>query len=82
MANKNIISSDFDPRSSIGKSIIQLMYSFEVDIRICKPKISDFHRGEAEVNITFEGRLILMLTSKNAPIVSLFLVSYKVFSCL
>ena len=35
--------------------IIQLMNSFEVDIRICQPKNSDVHRGEAEVNITFEG---------------------------
>ena len=34
---------------------IQLMHSFEVDIRICQPKNSDVHRGEAEVNITFEG---------------------------
>ena len=44
--------------------IIQLMHSFEVDIRICQPKKSDVHRGEAEVNITFEGWLILMLTEK------------------
>ena len=28
---------------------------FEVNIRICQPKNSDVHRGEAEVNITFEG---------------------------
>ena len=35
--------------------IIQLMHSFEVDIRICQPENSDVHRGEAEVNITFEG---------------------------
>ena len=35
--------------------IIQLMHSFEVNIRICQPKNSDVHRGEAEVNITFEG---------------------------
>ena len=35
--------------------IIQLMHSFEVDIRICQPVNSDVHRGEAEVNITFEG---------------------------
>ena len=34
---------------------IQLMHSFEVNIRICQPKNSDVHRGEAEVNITFEG---------------------------
>ena len=34
---------------------IQLMHSFEVDIRICQPENSDVHRGEAEVNITFEG---------------------------
>ena len=29
--------------------------SFEVDIRICQPENSDVYRGEAEVNITFEG---------------------------
>ena len=34
---------------------IQLMHSFEVNIRICQPENSDVHRGEAEVNITFEG---------------------------
>ena len=45
-------------------SIIQLMHSFEDNIRICQPKNSDVHRGEAEVNITFEGWLILMLTEK------------------
>ena len=33
----------------------QLMHSFEVNIRICQPENSDVHRGEAEVNITFEG---------------------------
>ena len=36
-------------------NIIQLMHSFEVDIRICQSENSDVHRGEAEVNITFEG---------------------------
>ena len=36
-------------------AIIQLMHSFEVDIRICQPENSDVQRGEAEVNITFEG---------------------------
>ena len=35
--------------------IIQLMHSFEVNIRICQPENSDVHRGEAEVNIIFEG---------------------------
>ena len=35
--------------------IIQLVHSFEVNIRICQPENSDVHRGEAEVNITFEG---------------------------
>ena len=35
---------------------------FEVNIRICQPKNSDVHRGKAKVNITFECRLILMLT--------------------
>ena len=33
-------------------------------IRICQPKNSDVHLGFASVNITFEGRLILMLTEK------------------
>ena len=45
-------------------NIIQLMHSFEVNIRICQPENSDVHLGEAAVNITFEGRLILMLTEK------------------
>ena len=31
-------------------SNIQLMHSFEVDIRICQPKNSDVHQGEAEVD--------------------------------
>ena len=35
--------------------IVQLMHSFEVNIRICQPENSDVYRGEAEVNITFEG---------------------------
>ena len=34
---------------------IQLMHSFEVNIRICQPENSDVHLGEAEVNNTFEG---------------------------
>ena len=34
---------------------IQLMHSFEVDIRTCQPENSDVNRGKAEVNITFEG---------------------------
>ena len=34
---------------------MQLMHSFEVDIRICQPENSDVQRGEPEVNITFEG---------------------------
>ena len=34
--------------------IIQLMHSFEVNIRICQPENGDVHQGEAEVNITFE----------------------------
>ena len=38
----------------VGLSI-QLMHSSEVDIRIFQPKNSDVHRGEAVVNITFEG---------------------------
>ena len=32
-----------------------MMHSFEVNIRIIQPEISDVHRGEAEVNITFAG---------------------------
>ena len=39
----------------VKDGIIQLMHSFEVNIRICQPENSDVHRGEAEVNITFEG---------------------------
>ena len=31
------------------------MHSFEVDIRICQPENNNVHRGDAEVNITFEG---------------------------
>ena len=42
-------------RKFVTLSIIQLMHSFEVNIRICQPENSDVHRGEAEVNITFEG---------------------------
>ena len=33
------------------------------------------HQGEAEVNIAFKGRLILMLTEKNPPIVLLYTLS-------
>ena len=40
---------------SLDCASIQLMHSFEVDIRICQPENSDVHQGEAEVNITFEG---------------------------
>ena len=42
--------------------IIQLMHSFEVNIRICQPENSNVHRGKAEVSITFEGNLIQMST--------------------
>ena len=35
--------------------IMQLMHYVEVNIRICQHENSDVHRGEAEVNITFEG---------------------------
>ena len=45
-------------------NIIQLMHSFEVNMRICQPENSDVHGGEAKGNITFEGSLILMLTEK------------------
>ena len=40
------------------------MHSFEFNIRICQPENSDVHWGEAEVNITFDGWLILTLTKK------------------
>ena len=43
------------------------MHSFEVDIRICQPKKSD-----AEVNITFQGWLILMLTEEECTQVLLY----------
>ena len=51
-------------RLTFAYSIIQLMHSWEVNTGICQPENSDVHRGEAEVNITFEGWLILMLTEK------------------
>ena len=45
--------------------IIQLMYSFEVNIRICQPEKVIFTSAKsAEVNITFSGWQLLMLTSK------------------
>ena len=44
-----------DLTKSSPDDIIQLMHSFEVDIRFCQPENSDVHRGKAEVNITFEG---------------------------
>ena len=44
--------------------IIQLMHSFEVNIRICQTESVDVYQGEAAVNITFEGLLILMLIEK------------------
>ena len=44
---------------AINSDIIQLMHSFEVNIKICQPENS-----EAEVNITFEGWLILVLIEK------------------
>ena len=34
---------------------IQLMHSFEVNIRICQPENSDVHQGEAVVNHHFQG---------------------------
>ena len=36
-------------------NIIQLMHSFEVNIRICQPRTVMFTEAKAEVNITFEG---------------------------
>ena len=41
--------------------IIQLIHSFEVNIRICQPENRDVRRGDADVKITFEGGQILML---------------------
>ena len=46
--------NDFD-LAYVTQHIIQLMHSYEVNIRICQPENSDVHRGKAEVNITFEG---------------------------
>ena len=42
-------------KSNISANNIQLMHSFEVNIRICQPENSDVHRGKAEVSITYEG---------------------------
>ena len=36
-------------------NIIQLIHSFEVNIRICQPENCDVRRDEAKVNITLEG---------------------------
>ena len=64
------------------------MHSFEVNIRFCQPKNSDVHWGKAELNIAFEGWLILMLTEKECTIcflydtVSIFLVLFKLISYL
>ena len=33
-------------------------------MRVCHPENSDVHRGEADLNITFKSKLILMLTEK------------------
>ena len=64
MINKNFernvnillsISFDIDRVLLSTHNIIQLMHSFEVDIRICQPENSDVHQGTAEVNSTFEG---------------------------
>ena len=52
--NKPKIKATVVPTKS-DNDIIQLMHSFEVNIRICQPENSDVHRGEAKVNITFEG---------------------------
>ena len=40
------------------------MHSFEVNIRICQSENSDVHRGETQLNITFEGLLMLMFPEK------------------
>ena len=49
------------------------MHSFEAYIWISQHENSDVHQGEAEVNITFKGRLILVLTENNkAPTVMLY----------
>ena len=52
------------------------MLSFEVIIRICQPQNNDVHLGEAEVNITFEGCIILMLTEKECT------YSFVIWHCL
>ena len=48
----SVVHFDFCTRVCIIK---QLMHTFDVDIRICQPEDSDVHRGEVEMNITFEG---------------------------
>ena len=55
MLNTQLITFAILKCKKKGCVIIQLMHFFEVDIRICQPENSDVHRGEAEVNITFEG---------------------------
>ena len=54
------------------------MHSFEVNIRICQPENSDVHQGEAEVNITFQNWLILMLTEKECT--NCFVMTMSLFS--
>ena len=64
MAIENTVSNDLFIRvRRLLKAIdcclpvvsIQLMHSFEINIKICQPVNSYVDRGEADVNITFEG---------------------------
>ena len=57
------------------------MHSFEVNIKICQPKNSDAHQGEAEVNITFEGWLILIISWDENNIIVLTLYLLCNFAC-
>ena len=45
-------------------SIIELMHYFDINIRIFQLQNSDIDQGEAEMNITLEGWLILKLPGK------------------
>ena len=62
-----------------GCDSIQLMHSFEANIRISQPENSDVYLGKAGVNITLKGRLILMLLKKNGPIVLLYVTVFLLF---
>ena len=49
----NIINNEYNENANMNQYTIDAI--FQVDIRICQPENSDVHRGEAEVNIAFEG---------------------------